>query len=150
MCDASPITNALTALLILINLAVSSVAFGIGWLESGTPWGEIVAKVSLGCAIVWIIGAFVAWGFLSNAVSTFCTCAAASKGCTKPCTDMKTPNALFMVGLGLLSLSAIVGEFTSEIYAAIALMFAAIIALGAATFGGIQTTVALGSCQGRG
>lgn len=60
---------------------------------------------------------------------------------------MRTANAGFMVGLGLLSLSAITGEFTSEIYVAIGLMFVAIVALGAATFSGILTTVALGSCQ---
>jgi len=147
MCDASPVARALTALLILINLAVSSVAFGIGWLESGTPWGVIVAKVSLGFAMLWIVGAFVAWGFMSNAVGTFCTCVAAVKGCTKPCSDMKTANSLFMVGLGLLSISAIVGEFTPDVLIAVGLMFTAIVALGAATFSGIQTAVALGACQ---
>jgi len=147
MCDASPVGRALTALLILVNLAVSSVAFGIGWLQSGTPWGLIVAKVSLGFAILWIVGAFVAWGFLSNAVGTFCTCVAAVKGCTKPCSDMRTANSLFMVGLGLLSISAIAGEFTPDVYVAVALMFVAIVALCGATFSGIQAAVALGSCQ---
>jgi hypothetical protein len=148
MCNFIPVRNLLISLGILASLAGSSAIFALMWERFGGY--PPVTVISYAAASSWAIAAFVVYTFALDALTTFCTCAAAVPACSAACSFL-TP-LLRMLSVFLFALFALCAVLSGDILqlgwplrAAVAVAAVAVLVLTGMV--GIWASK-LGACQG--
>jgi hypothetical protein len=148
MCNFIPVRNLLIAVGIIGGFAVTSVVFALMWERfGGLP---LVTSISYSAASSWALATAVLLGFALNALTTFCTCAAAVPACTADCSSMATLlRSLLGLMFALFALCAVLAGDILEL--GFALRFAAMVAMASASVALVTMGIyasRLGSCQG--
>jgi hypothetical protein len=148
MCNFIPVRNLLIALGILAGLAASSAIFALMWERFGGY--PPVAVISYAAASSWAIAAVVLYMFALNALTTFCTCAAAIPACAAACGFLTA--VLRVLGVSLLALFALCAVLSGDILELgwplrAAMLVAAVTVTVLMVYVGIWASK-LGACQG--
>jgi hypothetical protein len=148
MCNFIPVRNFLITLGILAGFAGSSAIFALMWERFGGY--PPVAVISYTAAATWAISAVLVSTFALNALTTFCTCAAAIPACASACGFLTALVRLLSVCLvSLFALCAVLAgdilELGWPLRLAVTAFAAAVVVLTA--FVAIWAS-RLGACQG--
>lgn len=147
MCDFAPVRNWVTAVGVLLGLAVSSAVFAFVMSQGKTPWTQIVSTISYWAAATWCTAGGITCFGLSSAVDTYCKCAKDQGTCTKACRDFQL--ALWgavsaFLAVGIMSLGLATGASDPGV---LIVLWIAIIGATMAEINLIVTSANLGSCQ---
>ena|SRR5947209_8719130 len=149
MCDFGPVRNWVTAVGVLLGLAVSSAVFAFVMAQGKAPWTQIVSTISYWAAATWCTaGGFTCIG-LNSAVNTYCNCAKDRGSCAKACRDFQiafwgVASAFLAVGIASMALAT-----GASLPGDLIVFWIMIIGATAAEIGLVMASINLGSCQSR-